>query len=300
MLKEAGFNAWPVLIPTSDSFNMSPDFPSMMFNHCIACVSWQGKIVFMDPTAETCSFGDLPAGDQDRNVLVIQDKNYIIARTPLYPAGHNNIRQRLSLALGLDESVTGSREISSFGVYDQAQRYWLLYTVPDLVKDKISSRIQEISIGATLDGYEVENLNDMNEPVLLRYRFHGPELLTDAGPLRILPGQSSLDMSAVSKAARVYPILYPMLDLKDIETTIALPPDFSILYMPDQIRLENKWMKFSACYTLQKNVLKFSQTAELRQRIITQEEYPEYKKFLESLAKSVKQRIVLERKKNVR
>jgi hypothetical protein len=300
MLKEAGFNAWPVLIPTRDSFNMSPDFPSMMFNHCIACVSWQGQIVFMDPTAETCSFGDLPAGDQDRNVLVIQDKKYIIARTPLYSANHNNIRQRLSLVLAKDESVTGSRELSSFGVYDQAQRYWLLYTVPDLVKDKISSKIQEISIGATLDGYEVENLNDLNEPLLLRYKFHGPELLTDAGPLRILPGQSSLDMSAVAKAARTYPIVYPVLDLKDVETTIALPSDYDIRYMPDQIRQENKWMKFSAGYSVQKNVLKFRQTAELLQLIISQDEYPEYKKFLEQLAKSVKQRVVLERKKNVR
>jgi hypothetical protein len=233
-------------------------------------------------------------------VLVIRDKDYIVARTPLYSAVHNNIRQRLSLELRPDESVTGSREISSFGVYDQAQRYWLLYTVPDVVKDKISTKIQEVSIGATLDGYEVEHLNDLNEPVLLRYKFHGPELLTDAGPLRILPGQTSLDMSSVSKAARAYPILYPVLDLKDIETTIALPPDYAILYMPDQVGQENKWMKFSAGYSVQKNVLKFRQTAELRQRVITQEEYPEYKKFLEQLAKSVKQRVVFERKKHVR
>jgi hypothetical protein len=168
------------------------------------------------------------------------------------------------------------------------------------VKDKISSRVQEVSIGATLDGYEVEHLNDLNEPMLLRYEFHGPELLTDAGPLRILPGQSGLDMSAVTKAARVYPILYPVLDLKEIETTIALPSDYSILYMPDQIRQENKWMKFSAGYSVQKNVIKFRQTAELLQPVITQEEYPEYKKFLEQLAKILKQRVVFERKKNVR
>ncbi len=139
MLREAGFSAWPVLIPTRDSFDMDPQFPSMLFNHCIAAVLWNNELVFMDPTAETCSFGDLPAGDQGRNVLVVQDDKFIIARTPVYPAGRNIIKNKLSLVCRPDGSVSGVREISSSGVYDQAQRYWLIYTVPDVVKDKISS-----------------------------------------------------------------------------------------------------------------------------------------------------------------
>jgi cellulose synthase operon protein C len=298
MLKEAGFQAWPVLIPTRDSFDMDPGFPSMLFNHCIAVLSWKGQLIFMDPTAETCSFGDLPAGDQDRNVLVIKEDGFMPARTPLYPAGHNTVNQRLSLAVVSDGSVSGTRTISSSGVYDQSQRYWLLYTVPDVVKDTISAKIQEFSIGASLDdGYKVENLNDLNRPIALRYAFHGPEFLTSAGPLRILPALSNLDMTAVTKASRLYPIVYPMLDLKDIETVIALPPGYEVRYMPEPIAQENQWMKFSSGYSMQANTLVFRQKMELRQRLIAQESYQEYKDFIEQLGKRLKQRVVLERKK---
>ncbi|MFA6383841.1 MAG: DUF3857 domain-containing protein [Candidatus Omnitrophota bacterium] len=297
MLKEAGFTAWPVLIPARDSFNMNPDFPAMLFNHCIAAVSWEGKIVFMDPTAETCSFGDLPAGDQDRVVLVIKENGFEVARTPLYPAGHNTLLQRLSLTISGEEAVAGERSVSSAGVYDQAQRYWLLYTVPDVVKDILSAKIQEISIGARLDGYAVDHLDDLNEPLVLRYSFRGPEFLMPAGPLRIMPALAGFDMSAVTKTARRYPVEYEMLDLKNSETTIILPQGYVIRYMPAPIREDNQWMKYEAVYTMRGSTLVFRQTVELRRRVIPQEEYSAYKDFIYQLGKRVKQRVVLERKK---
>lgn len=297
MLREAGFDAWPVLIPTSESFAMDRDFPAMLFNHCIAAVSWNGKLVFMDPTAETCSFGDLPAGDQDRTVLIIKENGYEIARTPLYPAGHNTVSQRLSLAIGPDEGIAGTRAVSSSGIYDQAQRYWLLYTLPDTVRDTITSKIQEISVGARLDAYFVDNLNDLNRPLVLRYTFTGPDFMIPAGRLRILPSLAGIDMSSAAKESRVYPILYPVLDAKNIETAISLPPGYTARYVPEPIEEENKWMKFSARYDLEAQTLLFRQSVELRVRIVTREEYPTFKEFMEQLGLRLKQRVVLERKK---
>ena len=297
MLKEAGFEAWPVLIPTSDLFDMDADFPAMLFNHCIAAVSWQGRLVFMDPTAETCSFGDLPAGDQDRTVFVVKENGYEVSRTPLFPAAHNTVRQRLSLNIGSNETVAGERSVSSQGVYDQAQRYWLLYTVPDVVKDTLSAKVQELSIGGRLESYSVDNLNDLNDPLELRYAFNGPEFMTPAGPLRILPVLASLDMSAAAKPKRAYPIFYPVKDLKDIETTISLPPGYAVRYMPEPVREENQWMKYSSQYDLQGRKLVFRQLVELRKRVILPEEYAAFKKFIEQLGLRVKQRAVFERKK---
>ena len=38
------------------------------FNHMILVVEGDkdDDLIWLDPTAETCAFGDLPAGDQDR------------------------------------------------------------------------------------------------------------------------------------------------------------------------------------------------------------------------------------------
>jgi len=121
MLKEAGFNAWPVLIATKEYYNLDREFPNMLFNHCIAAVGLDDKLVFMDPTAETCPFGDLPADDQGRGVLVIKDSGYDIQATPLYPARHNLIKEVIKVKVNDDESIFTEKNIFTFGIYDQAQ-----------------------------------------------------------------------------------------------------------------------------------------------------------------------------------
>ena len=78
MLREAGLKAWPVLISTKEYYNLNHDLPAVFFNHSIACVQLKDKIVFLDPTCSTCSFGDLPASDQARQVLVFKEDNYEI------------------------------------------------------------------------------------------------------------------------------------------------------------------------------------------------------------------------------
>jgi len=177
MLKEAGFQAYPVLIATREYYNLNEDFPSVMFNHCIAAVSYNKELVFLDPTAETCPFGDLPRGDQKRRVLVFQEEGYKIENTPDYAAGHNLIKQEINIKVNNEEGITADKKISVYGVYDQGQRFWLLYTPPQLVEETLKEKIQEVSIGAQLDNYEIKNLNDLNIPVSLSYKLTAGNIL---------------------------------------------------------------------------------------------------------------------------
>lgn len=296
MLREAGLNAWPVLIPTRDSFDMREDFPAVLFNHAIACVELDGRLIFMDPTADTCSFGDLPSGDQDRNVLIVKDDGFLTARTPLFPPGHNKVVQELDMTVLDDESVTGERSIYTYGAYDQAQRGWLLYTVPDAVKEKITAKIQDISVGGLLTDYSASNAQDLNRPVVLRYSFAGQDFMVSAGQLRILPALASVDMNAVSKAARLYPVEHFILDLKETINRIKIPPVFRVKYLPPRISERSKWMDFDAVYEFKGDSVVFTQAARIKQRNVPAEEYQDYKKFVEKIGKQLKQRVVLERK----
>ncbi|RLD99486.1 MAG: hypothetical protein DRI92_02165 [Aquificota bacterium] len=73
MLRVMGVKAYPVLIPTQNVANMDPDMPRpTAFDHEIAAVVINSKLLFMDTTAEVTPLGDLPAGDQDRKVLVVK------------------------------------------------------------------------------------------------------------------------------------------------------------------------------------------------------------------------------------
>ena len=295
MLREAGFASWPVLISTKDNHNLNEDFPAILFNHCIAAVSLRDKLVFMDPTAETCSFGDLPADDQARLTLLFKDDAYRIEATPLYPASHNLIRQLLELEVNNDETVSGERRVYTSGMYDQAQRYWLLYTPPELVEETLKEKIQDISIGAKLKRYSVKNLDNLGKPLELDYSFSGPEYFTLAGKLRIMPQLAIVDTSVVARDQRRYPLDFGILDSKKTVFEIKIPRDFKVKYMPQSVDRDSKWLRFKAGYQLKGNSIVFTQDAELKKTNVPVSEYADFKKFFEDLAKSVKQRIVLEK-----
>ena len=295
MLKEGGFLAWPVLIGTKDYYNLNEDFPGVLFNHCIAAVLLKDKVIFLDPTAETCPFGDLPVDDQGRRVLLCRDDGYRIESTPAYPAQHNLVRQIMDIKINPDEGIVAQKGVFSYGLYDQAQRYWLLYTVPELIRNQLESKIQEISIGSRIDSYSVENADNLDKPVVLTYKFRGPEFFTIGGKLRIMPQLTSLDTALVAKDKRRYPIDLGILDTKEIELNLELPDNFVIKYMPQDSVEESPWLKFAVGYRYRDNKLIFTQKVELKEDRIPENQYADFKSFSEGLARKIKQRIVLER-----
>lgn len=298
MLKEAGLSAYPVLISTRDYYNAAKDFPAIIFNHCIAAVEIKSKTVFLDPTAQTCPFGDLPRDDQGRTVVVFKDSGYRIEETPRFDSGHNGIRQDLRISIAADETMQAQKEIFTSGVYDQGQRYWLLFTQPELVQETLKEKIQEVSIGASLLSYSIDNLADLNKPIVLRYHFSGPEFLTAAGTLRIMPQLATVDTSLVAKDRRRYPIDFGFGDKRELLFEIAIPDNFVIKYMPVNVTRQTPWFRFQAQYRLQdKNKIVFRQVMEIIKDAVAEKEYPAFKAAFENTAKSIKQRIVIEKVK---
>ncbi len=296
MLKEAGFSAWPLLIATNEYFNLNEDFPAVLFNHCIAAVQVNDSVVFLDPTAETCSFGDLPSGDQDRDIFLVKEDGFVIMRTPFYPPEHNLLRNDVRIRVGSDEGIGVEKKIVTRGVYDQAQRYWLLYTPPQLVREAIGERIQDVSIGAQLVDYTVKNLETLGIPVELGYSFRGPEYFTAAGDLRITPQLAGMDTSLAAKDARVYPIYFNTLNTQDTTLVLEIPQGFSVHYIPRGIQEDSPWLKVLVEYAVEGNAIRFRQKVDFKKKIIPPGEYADFKVFMEKLAKTMKQRIVLQTK----
>jgi len=296
MLREAGFKAYPVLIGTKQHFNLNPDFPTSSFNHCIAALFLEGRIIFLDPTADTCSYDDLPAQDQGRKVLIIKDNGFSIEETPLYPAEHNLVRQETKIKVNADESIIAKKSNFTYGVYDQAQRRWLLYTQPDLIKDTLNNVIQGITIGAKLEKYNIENLDNLNKPVVLVYNFRGPEYFTIAGPLRIMSQLAAIDTGLVSKPQRKYPLELDLLDCRENILELEVPQGLLLKSMPDSINEDSVWFTFKVEYSYKNNKLFFKQKIETKKEEITQEEYLEFKNFVEKIARSIKQRVVFEQR----
>jgi len=295
MLKEAGLDAYLVLIGTKGVFKLEENFPSLLFNHCIVALQIKDDIMFLDPTAETVSFNDLPSADQDRKVFVFFADGGRILTTPLLPSNQNRTEIKTKISIKEDESIQANREVSTYGLFNSVQRYWFKYTMPILIEETLREKANSFSPGAELLDYKIENLEDQQKPIKLVYNFKGPEFLVKAGQARIIPNLGSVDLSYVSKEKRVYPIDLSILSEKVDVAEFAIPGNFKIRFMPESKTEDSKWLSFVNKYETGDGKIIFTQKSIIKTLQVSQEDYQEFKKFLEGLSREINQCIVLEK-----
>ena len=281
------------LIGTKGSYLLDEEFPTLIFNHAICLAKVEEKLVFLDPTAETTSFGDLPGGDQDRKVFVFYEKEGKIQKTPLFAPEHNKAYISLSIDIREDETISGTREINTFGEYDQGQRYWLKYTKPVLIEEALKSTVNRLSPGGKLLSYEISDIEDLNHPIEIKMEFKGPKFLTKAGEDRLVPQLGGFSTSLVSRDKRSYPIDFRTLDEFDVMVKIKLAENLTVKYLPPPIIKDTPWFNYFNKYSFSQRVIYFEESLIYKRTLVIPEEYEEYKKICEDLARQADKQVVL-------
>jgi len=294
MLREAGIEAYPVLISTWDSMTTQTDMPSLLFNHAIAALPLDGKLVFLDPTASVVSFGDLPTMDQGRTTMVFTPDRYQFVDTPVFEPSFNSTESRLVIRVHADESIDAERSVDTRGSYRQAQRYWLKYTMPILIEEGLRQRVREFADQAELKDYEISGVEDLDAAVGLSYTFSAPKYFVEAGPIRILNKFDHWDTSGVFKEKRRYPIASPSLDQHTDRIEVALPDHLAVKYVPPDVEVTTPWFDFSQRYETRRGGLSLTSVRRAKVREIPVAEYPAYKRKVEEIASAVNQHVVLE------
>jgi len=294
MLREAGIEAFPVLISTWDSVTTQTDMPCLMFNHAIAAVPVDDKLVFMDPTGTVVSFGDLPVTDQGCATMVFYPDRYAFVTTPVFDPAFNSLVSRTVIRVHPDESIDAERSVEANGSFRQAQRYWLKYTMPILIKEGLKERVRGFADQADLAGYTISGVEDLNAPVVLSYTFSAPKFFVGAGPIRILNKLDHWDTAGVSKETRRYPLAWPGLEEQVDRIEVALPDHLAVKYVPPDVDITTPWFDFSQRFETKGREVRLTSTRRVKVRIIPVADYPAYKEKIEEIASSVNQNVVLE------
>ncbi len=296
MLREIGLESYPVLIGTDDYLDLEEDFPSVNFNHCIAVVKLDEDLVFLDPTCSTCSFGNLPADDQQRRIFILTDTGYQIETTPVYSAQHNSLRQILKMEISPDGTIEAEKMVATTGLYDAGQRLWLKYSTEEAISESLKQAIQGVSTAARLIKYDIQNLDDLNKNVILNYSFSGREYWTKAGNLRIFPQLALLDTSVIAKQSRRYPIDLGMPSIREAELDVVLPRGVKLKYLPADFQESNPWLDLSVEYHFEDGHLRFKQRTQIKKRYVALSEYLKFKTFIEGISTQIKERMIFQQK----
>ncbi|MDD5584981.1 MAG: DUF3857 domain-containing protein, partial [Candidatus Omnitrophica bacterium] len=295
MLKQAGFHAYPVLIPTRGAYSIDATFPSANFNHAIAALRYNDEIIFMDPTASTTSFGDLPLDDQERNVLVFFDDGYKVLTTPLMK--ENETLAETTMDINDDEDAVVARRITTKGYFAAFQRFYFKNTHPQNIRDGLQERVAGINPSSQLRDYRIDNLDDFDKPPVLIYTFDAKKILNPAKNLRIIPlfGDIDINSAYASKSARIFPVEFDGISKKMAKVRVNVPASITVKYLPENKDISTEWFDYRASYAQSGNSLDFYQEFAIKKRFVAKERYQEFKNALERVLYFLREEIILQK-----
>ena len=300
MLDLAGIEAFPVMLNPAPYQRIDLELPSLgQFSHLIGAIPRDdGNYIWLDPTADTCSYGDLPARDRGRKGFVIQSERGEFVDIPISTPESNQLLVDTEIALTEDGTVQGLMRIDTLGQYNVEARLEYKRVSPSAWKDTLAVGLSKQFPGVRVDSVQISDLEDLNVPVQLNVAFTVENYAEpiDNRLMFPLPSDEFSDYAEIFAAAeRQHPLdlSYPMQMKKTIR--IALPEGWTATF-PKDIHLENRFAGVERQYKLEGNQIHYEINFTIRESIIPPEDYPTAKRFFDMLVREDRTQLILEKR----
>jgi hypothetical protein len=302
MLGLAGIKAHPVLLQVEEHRSIAEQLPSLnAFDHCIALAEVSGKEVWLDATAETCAYGDIPASDRGVQALVVQDGSGEFKTIPRYKPGENGITSTTRVTVHPDGSAQVHNEMQWQGAAGQELRAQVRSITPDKRKQMVLGFAQMFSAGAKLEDFTLPDGTDKLGPFAFQMNTTAPNWAKQTGKLLLLPASTWLNSSERRNPYVQEKRVWPIVDEDSVSTqgttVITLPEGYVVEDVPADVNLIGPLEEYHR--TLVKSAdgktLTITETNIERPGKLPPEAYPKVKAFYDDLIKSTDDQIVLKK-----
>ena len=293
MLSSAGINSYPVLISAGDTRGVNAHLPDggseveavpslAYFNHMILAVdggNQDDEFIWLDPTAETCAFGDFPAGDQDRWALIInprflresrasgvessddvapvdsmEDRLYLFRKSPSIDAPSNLKRVHTRVEVKRDMSVSVSQALTVTGIFNMKLRSQLAHLQTSEEKAEFFHKALELDERAKVTDVEVSGLSKLEGELKVEVTWTCKEYLYAIGSQFVLelPIVKHPYAELLSEERRMYPaVIGKALTLED-KISVSTDAPFRIDTVPEDQTLETEIAEIQIRYAQSK------------------------------------------------
>ena len=322
MLSVVGIQSYPVLISAGESSRILREIPSLSyFNHMILAVEENddGGLIWLDATAETCAFGDLPASDQDRWALIVnpdflmkerdelnpgspspeetgrmQDRLYRFAKSPTIEAAANlkNVETRMQVEDDLSVKVTQTLTVR--GAFNTKLRSQLKYINPD-EQLKFLHEYMELDDRAKLEKVAVPKLDAMEEELKIVLTWWCEDYLFAIGQQYVLelPLVKHPYATLLSEENRTYPVALGKAVTFVDEVTVHLSSLFGVDSVPEDREIENRVGSIQLKYTKSKRKMVMKQTLRFHRPAVPVDEILDLKALVRQASNKGTKRVLL-------
>jgi hypothetical protein len=249
MLNLVGIKAWPVLLDADDKRPVHDQLPTLdNFNHCIAIASVDGKDVWLDATAETCGYGDIPDSVRGTDAFVIKDGAGQFTTIPMYQPSDSGMNSNVIVQLHSDASAAIDSSTTMLGADSQQWRETARSLTPDQRTQLMLSWAQSLSTGAILKSQQFPDGTQKLGPFVVHMSLEAPRLAKETLHFMLVPAAIGLQNSETAnpfvKETRVWPIVVDDPSQEHSETLINLPDGYKIEELPQDVNLINPLFEF--------------------------------------------------------
>ena len=330
MLSAVGIQSYPVLISAGESSRVIREIPSLSyFNHMILAVEENDTsgLIWLDATAETCAFGDLPASDQDRWALIVnpdflmreregtdqgltsqavettsnpeeigemREQLYRFAKSPTIEAAVNLKSVETRIQVEDDLSVEVTQTLSVTGAFNTKLRSQLKYINPD-GQSKFFHEYMELDDRAKLEKISISNLNAMGDELKIVLTWRCEDYLFAIGQQYVLelPLVKHPYAALLSEESRTHSVALGKTVTFVDEVTVNLSSQFSVDSVPEDREINNRVGFIELKYTKSKRKMVMKQTLRFHRPTVFVDEILDLKALVRQASNKGTKRVLL-------
>ncbi len=298
LLKEAGIKANPVIIKAGENADIfDPNFCSDQFDHVICCVPMGKDTVWLECTSQTLPPGYLSGFTADRYGLLVDENGGVLVHTPKYGMKDNREVRNIHAQVNRDGTLLANVHT----VYKGLQQDDLEEEINYWSKEKL---LQNKKREMDLPTYDLSNLEYRQEKNLLppsideSFELSASNYVQVSGKrLFINPNvlnRSDLRLSLDSARRCDIELNSEFVHIDSAE--ILIPDGYQPESIPQDVRLESKFGKFSMAVKVFPNKILYYRYHEEVSGRFAAAEYPALVSYYDQLYKADHHRVVLVKK----
>jgi transglutaminase-like putative cysteine protease len=292
MLRVAGIPAEPVLLNPNEEARHDYRVPDIWFSHAITRLKVNGKWIFLDSTGSDYRYPELAAFDHGSETRDVFERGTRVIPVPAPDRNLSDYAYAMTLDPDGGASVTYGARYN--GVHEGELRGYYKSLKESDLRSHFQDWVNEVSPSARLDGYHVDNLDDLDKPFTFGMTYRLKDYLIPAGDLRILKlPDFQQEFEEVALARRRYALQYPTSSERVYHYAIDLPKGFAVASAPRRERVEGPHESFRLDCAQSGARLSCEAALSRGERTYPASEYAAHKKFLERVARLTQDRIFL-------
>lgn len=295
-LRAHGFNAYPVILSTRENGYPNTLYPILTdFNYVIANVIIGGKSYLLDATERALDFGTIPFRclNKEGRIVDYKKSDWINLMTDRFDTEQTNIE----LNIGSSGLVKGTYSINKYdyAAIKERQKISGSSSIADYQKS-----LQNKSTSITIDSLQVNNLNELSEPLEIKFKFNWQEEDTEGATTIYLQPFiiDKMESNPLKQHIRIFPVDFGVKKRSIVTTTIQIPDGYEVESVAPSTNfiLPDKSGFFKILTKIEGNKINIQTLFQMNNTIYSSSEYPALKELFSLIIKTQSDPIVLKKK----